>query len=575
LTRIFATTVGAAALVFAPQAYGQEVGPTREELNLPTPAAKPPSTDVQIRSGGAMQAGPCPLSESDLKATITQVEFRGPGGAELPPELSQALAGIQPAAGEQPITQVCQLRDEAQARLQAARYLASVQIPQQRIGDGVLRLEVVWGHITEVHVRGEAGAYESLLKARIEQLKALDPLNEADAERILLLSDEVPGLSVSLALSPANTKPGDLIGDLTITADRFSLVANVQNYNSPYLGRETFFLRGEVYGLTGMGDITSLSLSSTFDFKKQKIAQLRHAMVVDAAGDTLSLTGTLAESRPDLKTLDLRTISEIGTIEFTHPLVRTVTDSLSLSGGFEYVQQRTRTYAGSVSSPLNRDRIPAVFLRLSGQKRDLRLDGSTSSSVAGQIELHRGLDVLGATHAQTFVNGYTPSRFEGSAIATIVRAKVEGEIGVGPIFELGAKANAQWANRPLLNYDEYAIGNFTIGRGYDPGANSGDRAVGFSVEPRANFVVNPDVHGQLYGFYDGVRLWNLDQNTTEKNRYIASVGGGVRASFYRSILVDLTYTHPLDPPLLTGTNIVPPGDRVMFSLTAKLVPFGR
>jgi hemolysin activation/secretion protein len=523
-----------------------------------------------------MQAGPCPLAESDVQATITQVEFRGPGGAELPSELAQVLAGIQPLAGAQPIAQVCRLRDEAQARLGAARYLASVQIPQQRIGDGVLHLEVVWGRITEVRVRGDAGPYETLLKSRIEQLKALDPLNEADAERILLLSDEVPGLTVSLALSPASQKPGDLIGDLTIGYERFSLIANVQNYNSPYLGRETFFLRGEVYGLTGMGDITSLSLSSTFDFKEQRIGQLRHAMVVDAAGDTLALTGTLAESRPDLKTLDLRTVSAIGAIEFAHPIVRTVTDSLTLSGGFEYVLQRTRTYAGAVSSPLNRDRIPALFVRLAGQKRALRFDGTTAGAVSGQLELHQGLDIFGATRAQTFVAGYTPSRFEGSAVATIVRAKVEGQIGFGPIFELGARGNAQWANRPLLNYDEYSIGNFTIGRGYDPGANSGDRAAAFSFEPRANFDLNPDIHGQVYGFYDGVRLWNLDKNTTEKNRYIASVGGGVRASLYRSIQLDVTYAHPLDPPLLTGTTtIVPPGDRVLFSLTAKLVPFGR
>ena len=493
----------------------------------------------------------------------------------MPPELARELAGITPQPGPQPIAQVCSLRDQAQARLNTARYLASVQIPQQKIGDGVLQLDVVWGRITEVRVRGDAGPYEALLTDRIEKLKALDPLNEAEAEKILLLSSEIPGLSVELAVSPANERPGDLIGELNINYQRYSLVANVQNYNSTYLGRETFFLRGEVYGLTGMGDITSLSVSSTFDFDEQKIAQLRHSMVVNSVGDTLSLTGTLAESRPDLKTLDLRTISTIGTIEYAHPLVRSVEDSLTLSGGVEYVQQRTRTYAGAVSSPLNRDRIPALFVRLSGQRRLFRDDRSISSAIAGQIEFHQGLDIMGATRAQTIVAGYTPSRFEGDAVATVVRARVDGQVGFGPIFELGVKANGQWANRALLNYDEFSIGNFTIGRGYDPGANSGDRAVGFAFEPRVNFPVNENASGQIYGFYDGVRLWNLDKSTTEKNRYLASVGGGVRVDVWRSFVLDVTYAHPLDPPLLTGATIAPPGDRVMFSLTAKLVPFGR
>jgi hypothetical protein len=49
----------------------------------------------------------------------------------------------------------------------------------------------------------------------------------------------------------------------------------------------------------------------------------------------------------------------------------------------------------------------------------------------------------------------------------------------------------------------------------------------------------------------------------------------VRVNLLRSIRLDLTYTHPLDPPLLTGANVSPPGDRVLLSLTVQLVPFGR
>ncbi|HMP56714.1 MAG TPA: ShlB/FhaC/HecB family hemolysin secretion/activation protein, partial [Novosphingobium sp.] len=422
-----------------------------------------------------------------LRTTITEVRFGGQGGAPLAPELTDLLAGISAPAGEQSVRVVCDLRDQAQARLRSARYVTSVQIPQQRLDGGLLRLEVISGRITEMRVSGEAGPYENLLKARIDRLKALDPLNEAEAERILLLAGDVPGLSVQLGLSPAGGAPGDLIGDLNVSFTPFRMLANVQNYNSKFLGRETALLHAEVYGLAGRGDVTSLTAQSTFDFEEQLIAQLRHAVTLNTAGTTLALRGTVARSRPDLKTLDLRTLSLIGGLEVTQPIERTVNRSLSVSGGFEYSQQRTRVHFGGGSSPLNRDRISSVYLRMDGENRSLRMDGSVASSLRVNAELRKGLDMLKATRTGVIVNGYGPTRFEGSATATILRGEVEAMVSPSPLFELAGRVRGQWANRPLLNFEEFAIGNQTIGRGYDPGANTGDRAVAFTVEPRVNF----------------------------------------------------------------------------------------
>ena len=79
---------------------------------------------------------------------------------------------------------------------------------------------------------------------------------------------------------------------------------------------------------------------------------------------------------------------------------------------------------------------------------------------------------------------------------------------------------------------------------------------------------------QLYGFYDGIRLWNLDRATSEKNRRLESVGGGVRFTLAGAARLDIAYAHPLDPPLLTGALNKVPKDRLLVSLTMQLVPFG-
>ncbi|NLR73353.1 ShlB/FhaC/HecB family hemolysin secretion/activation protein [Novosphingobium sp. ERN07] len=571
---LFATIAGVAAIgISASAAQAQQAVQTRDQLDLSVAKPDAPQATARVRSDG-IEAGPCPLATSDIRTTIASVEITAPGGAALPGEIMQLLGGITPAAGEQPIRQVCDLRDEVQARLRAARYVASVQVPQQRIDSGVLKLEVVSGRIVEMRVRGDVGPYEAMLQRRIERLKELDPLNEAEAERILLLANDIPGLSVELALSPASGRPGDLIGELSVSFRSFSLLANLQNYNADFLGRETALLHAEFYGLTGQGDITTLTGQSTFDFKEQRIAALRHAMILNNAGTTMELRGTVAEARPDLLSLDQRTVSLVAGLGFSHPLLRTVTDRVKLSGGFEYSQQRSRFYqAGGGSSPLTRDRISALYLRLEGSTAKLDVTGEQRAGLSGSLELRRGIDVFGASRQGDIVDLYGTSRSDGSSLATVVRGSVEAFYKAGPVFELAGKVNGQWANRALLNYDTYAIGNFTIGRGYDPGANTGDRAIGFVIEPRLNFTLDQKVKGQVYGFYEGVKLWNIGPNATEKERFIASVGGGGRLSLSQAIRLDVTYTHALDKPLLTGAFAKRPKDRVLVSMTFQFVPF--
>lgn len=558
----------------APSGVDPSAVQTRGQLDLPVSSPKAAEATARVSSTG-VEPGPCPLAASDISVAIASVEITAPGGAALPGEILQLLGGITPAEGSQPIRQVCDIRDEVQSRLRASRYVASVQVPQQRIDSGVLKLEVVSGRIVEMRVRGDVGPYESLLQRRIEQLKALDPLNEAEAERILLLANDIPGLSLELALSPASGRPGDLIGELAVSFRSFSLLANLQNYNAEFLGRETGLLHAEFYGLTGMGDVTSITGQSTFDFEEQRIVSLRHAMNLNSAGTALDLRATWAEARPDLVSLDQRTVSTVATIGLSHPLVRTVTDRLKIGGGFEYSQQTAKFYqVTGQSSPLTRDRIPTLYLRVDGSHAKLDVTGAQLAGVTGSFEMRRGIDVFKASGQGDIVDQFGTSRSDGSSQATVVRGSVEGFAKIGPVFELSGKLNGQWANRALLNYDTYAIGNFTIGRGYDPGANTGDRALGFVIEPRANFAIDEKLNGQVFAFYEGVKLWNIGVNATERNRYIASLGGGTRLTLSQAVRLDLTYTHALDRPLLSGALSRRPKDRVLASMTIQFVPFG-
>ncbi len=547
--------------------------PNREQVEIPQPEAARERGRVRVNARDAVQTAPCPLERYDLKVSITSVRFTGTGGAPLHPTLAPLLASVgPPAGGEQSIRVVCDIRDRATELLRREGYVASVQIPPQTIETGELRLEVVTAKVVDVRVRGDAAPYRETLAARIDQLRALDPLNERDAERILLLAGDVPGLDVRLSLRPAGTVPGEVIGDLEVSYTRANFLANVQNYGSRQLGRETAYVRAEAFGLLGAPGVTYVGASSTIDIDEQQVVQVGHVAGLNERGLSLGGSFLYAWSRPDIGLLDLRSESLIGRIEVTEPALRSLTTNVNLSTGLEIIEQRTRVFSDGEGLPLNRDKLRVLFFRVEGNVREPLIGGGDAYSLTAGLEIRRGLDILNATKRRSISpGGFTPSRIEGDPTATVIRGDFSGVIGVGPIFSLAAQGVAQWTDNPLLNFEEFSLGNLTIGRGYDPGANSADRAIGLRVEPRAKVFESPRVRADLFGFYDSVWIYNLDQNAVENDRRLGSYGGGLRVLLPGLAIFEAMYARPEDKALIVPNAKRAP-DRLLLSLTVQFSP---
>ena len=554
--------VGAGAALPAAAQVGL---PSRQEVTPPVPQPRNDSV-ASVDARGALAAPTCPFANSTLRLRIDRLELTRPDGSPLQPAIAAALATVAPPSGDQPLSVVCDIRDAANAALRRGGWIASVQIPAQEITGGVLKLQVVTAHIVEIRVRGEAGRYESLLRSRLAAIQALDPLNEREAERLLLLTGDIPGLDIALALRPAGGEQGAVIGELTVSTRRFALFGNAQNYNSKLLGRETGYVRGELYGLTGLGDLTYIGASSTADFHEQLIVQAGHTLTLDTAGTTFGVRGTYAWSRPDLGALDLRTNTLIAGFDVVHPLIRTVRSNARLRGGFDFVNQISNLGGGGDAVTLTRDKLRVAFAGLDADVSGLKPNGATFFSLSASAEVRKGLGLFGASD-RGFSNGTLTSRIDGNARAVVVRGALEGVMYLGPILSVLGQGQVQWANDPLLNYEEFALGSLTIGRGYDPGSNSGDRAVGGHAEARADIPLTRAFGTQLYSFYDHLYLRNLDRTAIEGPRNFDSVGGGVRLSLRNRLVLDVGYAKPLDKALLLDDR--KPPARVLVSLTVQ------
>ncbi|MBB6503695.1 hemolysin activation/secretion protein [Sphingomonas endophytica] len=548
--------------------------PSREQVQRPAPATmRNDGTRVQVDASRVIDAAPCPLAGSSVLAKIDRIHFVSADGRALPAGVQKELDAVELAnQDEQSIAVVCRLRDAAADALRRAGFIASVQIPPQEIIAGELTLTVLLAHLVDVQVRGDVGPHRSALLARIRQIKAIDPLNERTAERILLLAGDIPGLDIQLALRPAGTNPGEVIGEITVVRRRYAVLANVQNYGSRRIGRETAYARTETYGLLTASDTAYVGASFTPDFREQLAGQAGYLTGLGSRGTTVGVRMNYALSRPDLGLLDLRSRSLIAGVDLAVPVVRTVSRNLTLGAGAELIEQRSRVYVDERSSALNRDKLRVVYLRGTGSVRSQAIDGSELASLSGTIELRRGLGVLGATPRGLVrsADGYTPSRFGGDPQALVVRTSLDGFARAGAL-SVASGIRGQWSNNALLNFEGFSVGNLSVGRGYDPGSNSGDRAIGFQNEFRIDVPLISSAPCQLFGFNDVVWLWNLERNTTENGRRLRSIGGGLRLFLPGSAILDVAYARPLDRALSFDDRR--PQARLLLSLTAQFAPY--
>ena len=554
------------AIAAASPAMAQSNGQSANDLRLPEAERDAAAPNMKVERDGGMKA-PCPFDGSELKVTLTGVKFVDARGGELSDKLVGSLSGVTVPQGLQPLSVVCVVRDAANQALREDGWIASVQVPQQDL-QGILRLDVVSARISEIRVNGNPGPYRNALASVLDPLRALDPLNERDAERILLKANDIPGLSVRLALVPSGEAPGVVIGNLSVDFERYAAYFNARNYNARSIGRETGFARIDVHGLTGLSDVTFVGGQTTFDFEEQYIVQVGHEFGLGPSGLRLGGQFTQAWARPDIQNLDLESTTTLANVSLSYPLVRTPLKSSNLSLGFDYIDQDNSV--GPVS--LSKDSLRTLYVRADTQGRIDRIDRSTLVAYSAFAEVRQGLNVFGASGFSGFfgfaeTDGVSASRPFGDSEALVVRGGVDATLFINETFDLRTRIEGQWTDDPLLNFDEYSIGNLSIGRGYDPGANSGDRAIGFSGEVGVKLFEKGASRVQAFGFYDVVKLENLDPFTPSPQRTLTSVGGGVRYFMGQGLTAEVAYAKPLDRALAIDAE--KPPERVLFSLTTR------
>jgi hemolysin activation/secretion protein len=553
--------------------------PTREEVTRPKPQL--PTQAPRLEVEGGIERAPCALSGPEYQSI--HFVFRGAEFDGLQGLTREQLASTyaQYIGQDVPISTVCEIRDRAGTMLRDAGYIAAVQVPEQRIADGTVHFQVLMAHLTQVRVRGDATGAEKLIAGYLNELTKQPVFNRYEAERYLLLASDIPGYTVRLTLRPAGTVPGEVVGDVTVQREIGYADFNVQNAGSHSLGPWGGLVRGELFGLTGLGDRTTLSVFSTADFREQQTLQLAHDFRVGSGGLTIGDNFTYAWAKPSVPNARILAHTLLNTFEVGYPFKRSQAETIRGSAGMDFINQDVKLDG----LHLSRDRLRVFFLRAGLDSSSTNFTNPEYSAAEPPwrfntlLEVRQGVHMLGATdcgHLSLDCLGpgeVPPSRLDGRSNATVLRFNGYGEVRPIPHLTFALGMRAQYAWKPLLSFEYFAAGDYTEGRGYDPGTLLGDMGVGTQAEVRFGSRIPVSAKKAAiegYGFWDHSSVGHHGRfQITPGSQHLNSVGAGARINFDRFSL-DAALAVPLNR---VGFDNHKPDPRLLISLTTRLYPW--
>ena len=550
-------------LAFCLPAAAQELpgtlpGQTPQDLDPAqhTPAIEPALIDPATL---AVTAG-CPFAG---KGEITLSRIDVSGATLVPAEaIHAAVADLVGQPADAAI--LCTARDRV-AGVYAAHgeALAAVDIPEQNLTAGVLTLRVTEGRVRSVVLENaEAlGPSAALVRAYLGALDNGGSTRWSDVERAFLLIREIPGADVRFALRRSNDGSADGLEVVATASPRRKLDIGVsaQNLGSDELGRESVSLRADANSFTPFGERTSLVLFSSLG-GEQKVVQLLEEVRIGASG--LTLLGDVAYGRSEpgggLAALELEGHSLVSRLGMRYPLIKTRALSLDTGARIEAIDQTNDLgFLRSVGLgliPLFEEKLRVLAVETTARWQP---PGSGLAATAG-LEVRKGLGILGASESGDPLLSRAEGRpdFTSAKLGFGARWSAHPAAAVTPF--LAFNGAAQWSNAPLPAYEEFQVGNYTIGRGFDPGAASGDSAIAGQFEAGWDFRGAASA-GSLFLFADTAHLRNRD--AASEDATLRSIGLGGRA-YTRFGQFAMTWAVPQTAAFPGGEE---PGARVLFT----------
>ncbi len=449
------------------------------------------------------------------------LEFQVEGATRLP--VAAIEEAVYPFLGEKKsIQDVEKAREALEKAFHQGGYLtAFVNIPEQKVDGGIVRLRVVEGEVERLRVSGSRYYALGEIKARVPELA------EGNVPYFPALQKELAGLgrAADRKITPvlrAGREPGKVEVDLKV-ADNRPLHGSVE-LNDRYSADTS---RARLSGSARWDNLWQKdhSLGVSYQVAPQNVddsvAFSATYSAPLASGDYLALYGVHTESDvAALGTLGVVGNGDILGLRYILPL-RGLPDfhhSLTLGVDFKNFQQTVNLQgADSFNTPVSY--LPFTLSWEGGVTNDT---SQSRFSLAANLHLR---DLVG--HDTEFAN----KRFKAKSQYFFLRGAFDRTWRWPSGMELGLRTGMQMTDQPLISNEGFALGGVDSVRGYLESEVLGDRgfSLGFELRSPPYTGVAGLEEVRVLTFLEAGRAWVVDALPGQTGRYsLAGTGLGVR-----------------------------------------------
>jgi len=224
----------------------------------------------------------------------------------------------------------------------AGYFLVKVWLPPQDVTAGTITFAISEGILdTEgggIHIIDETQAIKSEFAVGIIGSKLIpgQPVNEQDLERVILLLDDLQGISVSANLEPG-TDEGSTQVQLAVNAEPlFSGYISADNGGSYYTGADRLSVGLTLSNLSGYGDI--LSINTNASDSDNTFISLNYRTPIGYSGLTMGLNYSDMDylMGKEFRSLKASGVAHDLTLDARYPIYRSRMESLYLTAAYDW-----------------------------------------------------------------------------------------------------------------------------------------------------------------------------------------------------------------------------------------------
>jgi hemolysin activation/secretion protein len=489
---------------------------------------------TEARTAGVLVAAAPPATATKQDQSFDILEFRVLGNSVL--DARAVERAVYPYLGPR---RVFADVEAARSALESAYHergfgTVFVDVPEQSVEEGVIRLRVSEGRVHALTVSGAKYFSERQIKAAVPEAAVGQVPNLPELQKeVVAVNAAAPDRAVVPVL-----KAGPELGTVDVAlkvADHLPLHASLELSNQYTAGTVPLRLTGLVSYDNLFGAMDSLSLQyQTAPQKPSEAAVFAAGFVAPRGPGKVSFS--FIHSSSDVAVVSaLAVIGKgwIAGVKYDLPFVVTRQGVQSVALGIDYKrfdQNVDVTPTQTVATPVSYANFYALY---SGSRfaetRALTWSASASFSVPG----------IGST-ALEFQNKCYGCR----ANYFIVRAdgSITQQLGRG--FEIVGRAAGQYAVEPLPNNEQFYIGGAQTVRGYYEVEELGDFGARGTIEVRMPSVFGRSerVRLQPFVFFDVGRIgYELPLESQPSNVTLSSSGAGFDLQAFKNVTGNLTW----------------------------------